>query len=255
MKAIIASAAFVLCTAPALAAGPTPQSAAQAFEVQITSDGVITKAGPFARASGYGGNPYSISTVGTPEQDVIALLPLSPAPSLYLNLGAAKASASNTGILVDNESWGSKAQIDSVQAAINLNPPPPAARGPFPQPFLNITAKDVKADAGLSVVFPSTHSANGNAHIGNLTITGSAISGSTVHFNGNPTVNKVIFDSPTVTITLNERVLGGVITCTPCMFTPYLIETNAVDIALNKAPWRGNKYSGHIIIARATAGK
>lgn len=250
MKAFIAFAVMACCAAPAFAAGPQPQSSGDAFFAHIVSTGVATDAGPFAHVAGHG-TLYNDSATGAPEQEVIALLPLNPTPSLYLNLGAAKASAVNAGIGVDSESWSSKAEVDSVQAAINLNPLPPGS--PFPQSFLSITATKAKADAGLSIVFPSTETANSGAKIGALVISGSAIGTKVLHFSGSPAPNTVIYDSPTVTITLNARVLGGVITCPPCMFTPHLIEADAVDIALNKAPWRGNKYSGHIIIGRAIA--
>lgn len=250
MKIQIACAAAALVASPAFAAS-TPQSAAQAFDAKITSSGVATEVGPFTDVAGQGGNGYQESATGVPENEAVSLLPLNPTPTLYLNLGVVKASASSTGIQLDSESWGAKAEVDSVKAAINLNPLPPS--GPFPQPFLNITAKKVSAQSGLSIVFPSTETVSNSAKIGSLVISGSAIGATTLHYGGSPAVNTVIYDSPTVTITLNARVLGGVITCPPCMFTPHLIETDAVDIALNKAPWRGNKYTGHIVIGRALA--
>jgi hypothetical protein len=252
MKAFIACAAAACFAAPAFAAGPHPHSAGDAFVAHITSTGVATDAGPFAHVAGQG-TIYSDSATGAPQQQVIALLPLSPTPTLYLNLGASKASAANAGIGVDSESWGANAEVDSVQASINLNPLPPA--GPFPQPFLNITADKVKADAGLSIVFPSSDTVSSGAKIGHLKISGSALGAATVHYSGSPAVNTVIYNSPTVTITLNKRELSGVITCPPCMFTPHLIETDAVDIELHQAPWRGNKYSGHIVIGRTSAGQ
>jgi hypothetical protein len=256
MKIQIAFAAVVFVASPAFAAS-TPQSAAQAFDAKITSSGVATEVGPFTHVAGQGGNGYQESATGAPENEAVSLLPLNPTPTLYLNLGAVKASASSTGIQLDSESWGAKAEVDSVQASINLNPLPPS--GPFPQPFLNITAGSVKADAGLNIVFPSTQGGSSAAKLSHLKITGSALGSTVVHYNGSPAPNTIVFDSPTVTITLNKRTESGLISCSAapvtCTFTPYVIETDAVDIALNKAPWRGNKYSGHIVIGRATAGQ
>lgn len=254
MRAIVAFAAAALVAAPALAA-PSPRSSADAFVAHIASTGVATDAGPFAHVAGQGGI-YSNSATGAPLQEVLSLLPLDPTPSLYLNLGAAKASAANAGIGIDSESWGSNAEVDGVQAAINLKPLPPS--GPFPQPFIAITASKVKANAGLSVVFPSNETASGGAKIGDLKISGAALT-STVHFHGAPAPNTVVYDSPTLTITLNKRTESGLISCSPapagCTFTPFTIETDAVDIALHGARWRGNKYSGHIVIGRAIAGQ
>ena len=255
MKRFVVFAALI--ASPAFAAGPTPQSAAQAFDAHITSGGVSAEAGPFADVVGQGGSAYNEIANGSPENEVVPLLPRNPTPSLYLDLGAVKANASNTGIQLNSESWGSSAAVDRVNAAINLKPLPPGA--PHPQPFLAIIAHTVKATAGLNLVFPSTENATGSAKIGGLDISGSALGFSAVHFSGLPAANTVVYDTPTVTITLNRRIESGLISCSPapggCIFTPYTIETDAVDIDLHKAPWDGNKYSGHIVIGRATAGQ
>lgn len=253
MKALIVFTLAAVIAAPAFAAS-VPRSSADAFYAHIRSTGVATEAGPFARVTGQG-SLYNSSATGAPVQEVLPLLPLNPTPSLYLNLGASKASATNAGIGVDSESWGAKSEVDSIQAAINLKPLPPS--GPFPQPFLNIVASKVKASAGLTIVFPSTQTASDAVSIGHLKITGSALGSAVVHFNGPAAPNTVIYTSPTVTITLNKRTESGLVSCSAppvsCTFTPYLVEADAVDIALNDAPWRGNKYSGHIVVGRATA--
>ncbi len=260
MKRFIVFAALI--ASPAFAAGPAPQSAAQAFDAHITSGGVSTEAGPFADVVGQGGSAYNEIANGSPENEVVPLLPRNPTPSLYLDLGAVKANASNTGIQLDSESWGGSAAVDRVNAAINLKPLPPGA--PHPQPFLErlppaYGESHGGAEPGVPVNSRRTRRAAAKLNRGGLDISGSALGFSAVHFSGSPAANTVVYDTPTVTITLNRRIESGLISCSPapggCTFTPYTIETDAVDIDLHKAPWDGNKYSGHIVIGRATAGQ
>jgi uncharacterized protein YqfA (UPF0365 family) len=66
----------------------------------------------------------------------------------------------------------------------------------------------------------------------------------------------VVYDSPTVTITLNKQTESGVISCPvsgPCTFNVTSITVAAVDISLNKAMIDGHKVTGDIVIAQAQA--
>jgi hypothetical protein len=75
-----------------------------------------------------------------------------------------------------------------------------------------------------------------------------------VRHGGTPTPNTVVYDTPTVTITLNKQIESGIIPCgLTCVFTVTSIETDAVDIDLHKAPWHGHKITGDIVIGRASA--
>jgi hypothetical protein len=248
---ILFAAAAALFATPAFAA--TTQSTAQGFDAQFVDAGIATHAGPFTRAVGQGSGPYNNAATAATENEVIALAPQNPTPSLYINLGAVKSQATSTGILLDSESWGGKAAVDKIAVALNLNPLPPGGVM-HPLPFLQITAHDVKASAGMAIVFPSTRSASGSAKIGSLDILGSALGFAIVHYSGTPAPNTVVYDTATVTITLNKQIEAGVISCGPtCVFTVTSIETEAVDIDLHKAPWHGHKITGDIVIGRATA--
>jgi hypothetical protein len=242
--------AVALIATPAFAA-PTHQSTAQDFDAQFVDAGVSTTVGPFTLAVGKGAGPYNQSAAAAPENEVIALVPQNPTPSIFLNLGKVQSQATSTGILLDSESWGGNAAVDKIAVALNLNPLPP---GGVPAPFLQITAHDVKAQVGMNIVFPSTRGASGSAKIGSLDIFGSAMGFAAVHYSGAPAPNTVVYDTPTVTITLNKRIESGLISCSPtCVFTVTSIETDAADIDLHKAPWQGHKITGDIVIGRATA--
>jgi hypothetical protein len=65
----------------------------------------------------------------------------------------------------------------------------------------------------------------------------------------------VIYQSPTLTITLNRQIPAGVISCTPnCTFTPAAISEQAIDIVLTKAKLNGQTVSGEIIVGADQAG-
>ena len=67
--------------------------------------------------------------------------------------------------------------------------------------------------------------------------------------------NTVLFQSATVTITLDEQVQAGLVTCDlTCHFNPVGITTDAIDVELHNANLEGHAVSGHIVVAQAKAG-
>ena len=90
----------------------------------------------------------------------------------------------------------------------------------------------------------------------NLKIFGSLVGTSTLTYSGSAAPNTVIYDSPTVTITLNKQITEQVITCTVpggCVTKVYAITVAALDISLNKANIDGHKVTGDIVLGQSEA--
>ena len=250
LSATLLSSAVFAASAPISPA--SPRSTAAGFEAHLTSGGIHTDVGPFALALGQNGGVYDSSAALAGENQIVPILPLNPTPSLFVNIADMKAHVYSTGIQLDSETTEGDAAANAIAVALNLNPLPPGVV--HPQPFLQITANSVKAKASLGIVFPAATTAIATADIHGLTIFGSALGFSAVHYTGSAPPDTIVYDTPTVTITLNKRMEAGIISCSPgCTFRVTSLETVAVDIDLHKAVWNGKKVSGEIAIARASA--
>jgi hypothetical protein len=76
-----------------------------------------------------------------------------------------------------------------------------------------------------------------------------------LQYSGIPAQNHVLFQSPTLTITVNQRISAELISCTPkCVVTPVSIGANALEITLNNANLNGQRVSGQIDISGTEAG-
>ncbi len=66
----------------------------------------------------------------------------------------------------------------------------------------------------------------------------------------------VLYQSPTVTITLNQKITTALISCSPkCVFTPYSVDATGVDVTLNGARLGKHTVSGDISIASGAGGR
>lgn len=245
---------LALLALPAAAATSTTQlGAPNAFgiEANLVVDDVQSQLGAIAYVQGSGAGPYDNKVSVGRENDVIALYPANPAPSLFVFGQGINSQVQSSGIQLDSISTSAASGIDSISLSLNLNPPPP---GVVPGPLLNVMATGIRSNVNYAQVFPSEASASGGAQFNTLTIIGSAIGGATLNYSGKAKPNTVIYETPNVTITLNKQIRTGIVSCSPgCSFTLTSVTTIAVDVSLYKAPWYGHKITGDIALGESHA--
>jgi hypothetical protein len=234
-----------------------PQSSAVGLDAHFVVSGTGTEFGPVDPLQGNATGAYNNSLEVGHVNGTIALYPSNPAPTLFVNAQGFLSHVSASGINVDSRSSESGTHMASASLAINLNPPPPTTTpGPTPEPFLSINTGSVKSQTSFTQVFPNANSAEGSAQIVSLTIGGAGVNYTTLKFSGNAAPNTVIYDTPTVTITLNKQVKDEIISCTApggCTTIVEAMTTDAIDINLNKADWYGRKISGDIAVGETHA--
>jgi hypothetical protein len=174
-------------------------------------------------------------------------------PTIFINGSNISSEVKNSSIGVDSETSQATASVGRAALMLNLNPPLPTAV--VPQPYLQKSGKNSTSTANFNTIFPNIYSAFGSSSLQNLRIFGSLIGSTVVTYSGNAAPNTVVYDSPTVTITLNKQVESGIISCVPdpCTFKVTSITVAAVDISLNKAMIDGHEVTGDIVIAQAQA--
>ncbi len=181
-----------------------------------------------------------------------------PDPTLFARETGIKSHAASGGFGVDFISAEGDASLKSDSLTLMDIPPPPvvlAGSGPFPQPFLSVSATGIASSATWSEVFPGHISVFGAASFGSLTISGSLVGYQTLTFSGNAANDTVLYDKNGVTITLDQQLVSELISCGPmgCTVTPYGITTDAIDISLLKANVGGHIVSGDIILGQSRA--
>jgi hypothetical protein len=233
-------------------------ASSSAFDVsaQLTSGGVTTVIAPVNPLNGGGITPnYGKSSTVLSYQKVVQITkgPM-PAPAFSVYATSLKSHVSG-GFGVDTMSSEGDTLIKGLAVSLNLYPPPPGATSPVPQPSLQITANTVQSSANYNIMLPMAPAASATVSFGSLTISGSLVGNQTVKLSGTPQTDTVIYQSPTVTITLNRQIVAGLISCTPkCTFTPYSVSGAAIDIVLNNATVSGRTVSGEIVIGGDQAG-
>jgi len=233
----------------ALAAG----SAAFDISATFTSGGINTGINPVNRLVGGGSPNYQKGSSFGPYQKTLPIA-TGPSPIPTLTVSATKLRSNVHGAFgVDTISAEGDAAVGGLDLSLQLYPPPPG--GPFPQPFLHITAATLQGSGYYNLVVPSFTTVGSSAEVKKLTISGSLVGNKTLTFSGMPDANKVLFQSPTVTITLNHRFVAGLISCSPkCVFTPASVNSSALEITLTDADLNGHKVSGQIEIGASEAG-
>ncbi|MBV9755871.1 MAG: hypothetical protein JO047_02345, partial [Alphaproteobacteria bacterium] len=204
------------CSCPNQPAGSAAYSAAFGLGAHFKSEGVATRLGRIAFVQGSAPPAYSRSAAAPGVSKTLAIVPDTfPTPTLFVNAINVRSHVASRGIEIDSISSAGDAKLNTLGLTLNLNPPPPTANGngPVPQPFLALSATDVASSASFDRVFPSANTTTGSASFGSLSITGSLVGDKTLTFSGVAPRNTVLFQSATVTITLDEQVQAGLVTC------------------------------------------
>ncbi len=251
-----------LLAGPAFAETPValgPSSAAYGIYAQVTDHGNTVTVGPIAEVDGSIPPAYDKSVAAAPVHRIVPLLAGNGVtPSLFINAADFESHVASKGFGVDTVSTEANTLIKTINLSLMLNPPPPIRPGtvilPQPQPFLQLSARRITSTANFTKVFPSLITDIGSAYFGGLTLSGTLVGNQKLVFTGDADKDTVLFQSPTVTITLNQETQAGLISCSPnCVFTPYSITTNAVDIYLDHANVNGRIVSGDIVLGQAHA--
>jgi hypothetical protein len=246
-----AAAALSVTSANAMAAG----SSASDISASFTTDGINTVLDPVNRLVGGPGNSYSTSNgIGAYHTTLVLGTGVS-APELTVD--AAKGRSHVERIFgVDTASTSGEGSLSGLNVKIAPYVPPGSDVLPFP--YLQITAKEAEETANYNfiAIVPSRTSAFSTGKITMLKITGSLIGGKTLTFRDVPKENTVLYQSDSLTITLNQKIVTALISCMPkCQFTPYGIGASAIDVTFNNAKLGNSTVSGDISIASGAAGQ
>ena len=235
-------------------AQPASAAGASAFGItaSFTSGGVTTVINPVNRLAGGTTTTFDkAKNSGAYQKILIVSAGATPVPALVVN---AKNFLSHVkgGFGVDTISAEGDATTTGLDISLQLYPPVP---GPVPQPFLHITATRIHDTASYNFVAPALAGVDAHADIGGLAVGGSLLHGVTLQYSGTPAQNHVLFQSPTLTITVNQRISSELISCTPkCVVSPVSIGANALEITLNNANLNGHRVSGQIDISGTQGG-
>jgi hypothetical protein len=237
------------CVHSASAAG----SSAFDISATFTSGGVTTVINPVNRLTSGSSSTYQKSAnFGAYNKTLHITTGTAPVPTLTVSATNLRSHIAG-GFGVDTISAEGDATVSGVDISLQLDPPPPG--GPFPQPFLHITAARLQETANYNLVVPTFTTVGSNADVKGLKVSGSLVGGKTLAFSGAPAANKVLFQSPTVTITLNHKLVAALISCFPkCVVTPVSVSTSALEITLTNANLDGHIVSGQIDIGVGDAG-
>ena len=218
----------------------------------FTSGGVTTVINPVNRLSGGTTSSFDkTKNSGAYQKTLILTTGASPVPALVVTAKNFQSQVKGAASL-DTASAQGDAITTGLDISLQLYPPVP---GPLPRPFLHITAARIKDSAGYSFVVPSLVGVNASATISGLAISGSLLYGVTLQYSGTPAQNHILYQTPTVTITLDQRISAELISCFPkCVVTPVNISASAIVITLNNAVINGHKVSGQIAIGNTAAG-
>jgi hypothetical protein len=232
----------------ALAAG----ASAYGITANFTADGVKTVINPVNPLKGGTTTTFDhAKNSGAYQKTLLLAAGATPVPALVVT---AKNFLSHVkgGFGVDTISAEGEATTTGLDISLQLYPPAP---GPVPQPFLHITVNQIKDTASYNLVVPKLAGVDASAEISGLAVSGSLLHGETLQYSGAPGQNHVLFQSATMTITVNQRISAELISCSPkCVVTPVSIGASALEITLTNANINGHKVSGQIDVSGADAG-
>jgi hypothetical protein len=145
---------------------------------------------------------------------------------------------------------------EATASGLNLNLAP--AKGTSDvvvAPYLQITAESVQQTGNYNHTTPNRTTVASEGAIKNLVVTGTLVGGKTLKFSGVPKPDQILFQSPTVTITLGQSISAELISCGPkCVTTPYFINTSGLQVTLTNAVIGKRKVSGQITVDAGHAG-
>ncbi len=253
---IAVSGAIFCALACSLSAQAAPTaSSAVGFRAAFSADGLSAGVGPIGSLSGSAPPGYAKTiVVGPIEKSLPIRVGARPVPTMAITIASIRSHVASAGISIDTASAAADATVRGLDLSLMLNPPPPGVTV-FPKPFLHVTAARIDSAATMSQIFPQTAQASSTARFSRLNISGSLIGNQPITLTGDVPNNTVLFQSDTVTITLNQKLVAGLIRCTPtCTFSPVSLTGEAIDIALNNAILDGKAVSGDITVGRSQIG-
>jgi len=250
-----ASTAIVLGLAlTATGAASAMSSSAYGIQADFTYQHIATGLGPIGSVSGAAPPGYAKTVNLGPFHQTVPIVPDTAfVPTLIANTASMKTHVTANGIAVDSASAEGDATVKGLDLSLVVNPPP-GSLAPVLE-LLHVTAGRVTVDTSFVRALPGPLAANSTASFVGLTISGPLVGNQTIKFTGDAPNNMVLFQSPTLTITVNNKLMAGVISCTPkCTFSPVSVTGSALDIALTNADLGGKSVSGDIVVAEARAG-
>jgi hypothetical protein len=228
-------------------------ASATVLSASFTTDGVNTVLDPVNRILSGPGSTYDKTLkMGVYHKELNLSADGAIRPTLTVN--AAGGSSHVKGAFgVDTISAEGQAAVGGLRVLLAAHVLPDVVQ---PAPYLQIMATRVQEAANYNFVAPSFTTVSGTSQFNALTITGSLVGGKTLKVTGAEKPNTVLYQSATVTITLNKKIETALISCTPkCVVTPYSVSTAGIDVALNRAKLSGHTVSGNITIAGGSAGQ
>jgi hypothetical protein len=229
-------------------------ASALGLSANFDTDGVFTALHPANPvSSGTASNYDKTKSLGSYGKTLI-LTADGPAPPTLTVDTLTQRSSVKGGFGVDTISAQGAASVASLN--LKLAPYTPPNSDVVAAPYLQIIVTKARESADYDYVAPSHATASSSGTIDTLTVTGPLVGGKTLTFSGSPKVDTVLYQSPTVTITLNQKITTALISCTPkCLFTPESISAAAIDVTLNNAKLGKHTVSGDISIASGAAGR
>ena len=223
---------------------------------EFTTDGVSTAIMPVNELGSGATSTYDKTKGINSYSKTLVLTADSGAPPTLTVDTLAERSHLKGGFGIDTDSAMAAASVASIN--LKLAPYAPPNSDVVAAPYLRITATKVleTASYNLVAIVPSRTTLSAIGTIDTLTVTGPLVGGKTLTFSGSPKENTVLYQSPTVTITLNQKVTSALISCSPkCVFTPYGVNATGIDVTLNNAKLGRHTVSGDISIASGAVGR
>ena len=242
-----------LCAFVWPAAAAQPANNAFGIDTKFQTKGLTTELGPIGFVSHNNTGAYDKSVHVSKVNEDAPIVSQPVPPTIFINASGINSHVQSSGIGVDSEVTQANAATDHASLTLNLNPPP-GSEMPIPFPALQVQGSGIVSQANFNTIAVGPTTATGSSSVRSLRIIGTLVGTSPLTYSGSAPPNTVIYDSPTVTITLNKQIQSGLISCTPdCVFKVYSITVDAVDISLNKANVDGHKVSGDIVLSESLA--
>jgi len=230
------------------------ESSAWGVSAVFTADGIRTAINPVNRLTGGAtSSTYDrAANSGRYRKTLVVAAGATPVPAL--TVAATNLRSHVQGAFgVDTISAEGDATAAGLVIDLQIYPLPP---DPVPEPFLLITVTRLRESGSYNFVAPKLASVKAGAAVSGLAIGGTLLHGESLQYSGTPAANHVLFQSPTMTITLNHQISTNLISCSPkCAVTPVSIGASALEITLTNAYLHGHKVSGQIEIGAVEAGR
>jgi hypothetical protein len=241
-----------------LAAEAASAASASAIDLtaDFTTDGIGTSIDPVNELDSGASSTYDKTKSIKSYSKVLVLTADGGSPPALTIDTLAERSHIKGGFGLDTDSAAAAASVASIN--LKLAPYTPPNSGVIAAPYLQITATKISETANydLIAIVPSRTTVSSVGMIDTLTITGPLVGGKTLKFSGSPKENTILYQSPTVTITLNQKITDALISCSPrCISSLYNANAAAIDVRLNNAKLGARKVSGNISIAPDMVGR